>query len=154
MDSVTRYEFHKIFDRVSAHINLKNCTSALAIELKLTDVRDRSKAKFKICKARAKRVEAGRRAEWLDTLIEHDFAGRTIFEASRNPRGIIALTLIHGRQEARQRILAQRRAELRARGSYGIIPRVARLPDVQEVPRRPEFRRIPTHRRQFRRWQS
>jgi hypothetical protein len=154
MDSVTRYEFHKIFDRVSENIDLKGRTSALAIELKLKDVRDRSKAKFKIYKASAKRVEAGRRAEWLDTLIEHDFAGRTIFEAIRNPRGMIALTLKHGRQEARQRILAQRRAELRARGFYAVVPRVARLPKIQEVPRRPEFRRIPTHRRQFRRWQS
>jgi hypothetical protein len=86
------------------------------------------------------RIELGQRTEWLDTLIEHDFAGRTIFEASRNPRGIIALTLIYGRQEAERRILAQRKAALRSRGAFVIVPR--------RISRIPEYRRIPTHRRQ------
>ena len=146
VDSISRPEFHAIFDRVSKNIDLKRCTTAQAIEEELKDVRDKSKAKHKIAKAseiartREKAVVFGKRAEWLDTLIEHDFAGRTIFEAYREPKGIIALTLIHGRQMARQRILAQKRAALR-----WVLAQ--RGPGVPGIPRRPEFRRIPTHRR-------
>jgi len=143
MDSISRPEFHEIFERVSANIDLKQCTNALAIEQKLKEVRDRSKVKFKTSKTRTRRVEVGRRTEWLDTLMEHDFASRAIFEASRNPRGIIAMTLKYGRPEAQRRILAQRRAALRSRGAFIIVPR--------RVSRIPEYRRIPTHRRQFKR---
>ena len=145
MDSVSRPEFHEIFERVSANIDLKQCTNALAIEQKLKEVRDRSKVKFKTSKTRTRRIKLGRRTEWLDTLIEADFAGRVIFEASRNPRGKIALTLIYGRQEAQRRILAQRKAALRSRGAFIIVPR--------RVSRIPEYRRIPTHRRLFKREQ-
>jgi len=147
MDSVPRYEFHLIFDRVSMNIDLKGCTSALAIERALKEVRDRSKAKFKIVRDRARRVKYGRRAEWLDTLIENDFAGKAIFEAHRNPHGIIAMTLTYGRQEAQQRILAQRRAQLRARITYGTAPRVPAVPTTRRVPKKWWQRRIPTHRR-------
>jgi hypothetical protein len=149
VDSISRPEFHAIFDRVSKNIDLKLCTTAQAIEEELKDARDRSKVKYKTARAsdyartREKAVVFGRRAEWLDTLIEHDFSGRAIFEAHREPKGIVALTLIHGRQMARQRILAQKRAALRWVLSQ-------RAPGVPRFPRRPEFRRIPTYRR--RRW--
>jgi hypothetical protein len=140
MESIPRYEFHKIFDRVSQNIDLQHCTSALAIELALREARDKSKVLSKRNRVKASRVEFGRQAEWLDTLIEHDFAGRAIFEATRNPRGSIALTLMYGRQEAR-RIQAQRRAQLRSRLAHPSAPR---------IPKRPEFRRKATFRR--RRW--
>ena len=143
MDSVQRYEFHEIFDRFSRNVDLEGCMSALAIEQKMIEVRDRSKAKSKASATRTGRAKFGGRAEWLDTLIEHDFAGRAIFEAARNPRGIIAMTLKYGRQEAQRRILAQRKAALRSRGAFIVVPsRVSRIP---------EYRRIPTHRRLFKR---
>jgi hypothetical protein len=144
MDTIQRYEFHAIFDRVSTNIDLKGCTSALAIEIALAEARDKSKVKFKTYRMKAKKVRFGRKAEWLDTLVEHDFAGRAIFEAHRNQRGLIALTLIHGRQKA-QRILAQRRAEYRSRLAYPMGPRAPR-----KIPKRPELRRIPTRRRRLR----
>lgn len=100
MDSISRYEYHEIFDRVSLDIDLKYCTNALAIEQALIEVRSRCKAKSKISRTKTGRARYGRRAEWLDTLIETDFAGRAIFEAHRKPHGIIATTLKYGRQEA------------------------------------------------------
>jgi hypothetical protein len=150
MDSISRPEFAQIFDRVYSHIKLKGRPSALAIELELIEVRDRCKAKSKTSPTRTERAKYGRRAEWLDTLIEHDFAGRVMFEAHRNPHGLIALTLKYGRQEALQRIKAQRKAAIRSRLAYGTIPRAARTLGVPGIPKRPEFSRIPTHRR--RRW--
>lgn len=143
MDSLQRYEFHAIFDRVTDTVDLEGCLSALGIENRLKAVRDWSKTKSKISKTKAGRLRFGGRAEWLDNLIEHDFAGRAIFEAGRDPHGIIRMTLKYGRQEARIRILAQKRAELRSRGAYAIVPR--------RVSRIPEYRRIATHRRRFRR---
>lgn len=143
MDNITRYEFHKIFDRVTDSVDLGGCLGALAIENKLKEARDWSRTKSKISKTKARRVKFGGRAEWLDTLIEHDFAGRAIFEASRNSHGLIALTLKYGKKKARERILAQKRAELRSRGAFAIVPRRAS--------RVPKYRRIPTYRRRFRR---
>lgn len=141
MDSVPRYEFHAIFDRVSSNIDLEGCTSALAIELALKEVRDQSKAKAKINRTAARRMEFGKRAEWLDTLLEHDFAGRAIFEARRNPQGSIALTLIYGRQQARQRIEAQKKAALRSRLTYRHFPQVPIPKKIPELRRKPTFRR-------------
>jgi len=143
MDSIQRYEFHKIFDRVTETVDLADCHGALAIENKLKDVRDKSRIKSKLSKTRAGRIKYGGQAEWLDTLIERDFAGRAVLEANINPHGFIALTLRYGKKIARERILAQKRAELRARGAYATVPR--------RVSRVPEYRRIPTYRRRFRR---
>lgn len=150
MDSIQRYEFHAIFDRVTRTIDLQYCTSALAIEQKLIEARNKSRAKSKIYRTKASAF--GRKAEWLDRLIEHDFAGRAIFEAHRNPHGFIAMTLIYGRQGAMLRIEAQRKTAIRSRLAYGAIPRVAETLRVPGAPRRPEFSRIPTHRR--RRWRQ
>jgi hypothetical protein len=145
LDSISRPEFHEIFDRVSVNIDLAGCINALAIEHVLEEARDRSKDKFKIGRGKARRAEYGRQTEWLDTLIEHDFAGRATFEARLDPRGTIALTLIHGRQEA-QRIMAQRKASLRSRLTYRPIPRVPIVPKkVPELRRKPTYRR---HRRE------
>lgn len=147
MDSISRYEYHEIFDRVSLDIDLKYCTNALAIEQALIEVRSRCKAKSKISRTKTGRARYGRRAEWLDTLIETDFAGRAIFEAHRKPHGIIATTLKYGRQEAQRRIMAQRTAQLRARMTYGTAPRVPTVPTPRRVPRKPWYRRIHTHRK-------
>lgn len=140
MDSISRYEFHEIFDRVSMYIDLTGCISALAIEQALVEARGRSKAKSKISRTDTARARHGRRAELLDNLIENDFAGRAVYEARANPTGSIALTLRYGRQEAR-RIIAQRRTAQRKRLAYPTIPRKS-----LKVPKKPWFRRIPTHR--------
>ena len=140
MDSVTRQEFHKIFDRVSMDVDLQGATNAVFIENRLKIVRHMSKTKAKDAKLALGRQFYGFKTEELDKLIEHDFAGRAIFEAHIDPHGIINLTLIHGRQMAQQRIMAQKRAALR-------LALAQRFPDVSRIPERPEFRRIPTRRR-------
>ena len=127
-------------------MELAGCTNALAIEFALKEARDESKAKFKLNRVKARKAELGRQAEWLDTLIETDFAGRATFEARRDPRGPIALTLIYGKQEAR-RIIAERKARLRSRLTYRPFPQVPTVPK-----KIPELRRIPTRRRK--RWRE
>lgn len=146
MDSISRYEYRKIFRRLTTDIDLEGCTSALGIELALKDARDISKAKYKISRTEAVRVRHGKRAEWLDSLIEHDFSGRAIFESRLYPTGSIALTLKYGRQEA-DRIIAQRRAAMRLRIPYETIPRAPTVPARKKVLKKPWFRRIPTHRK-------
>lgn len=57
-------------------------------------------------------------AEQLNKLIEHDFAGRAIWEANRHPRGIVAQTLVYGSEMADYRFLtAQARSQARFRGT-------------------------------------
>ena len=115
MDSVSRPEFHGIFDRVSMDVELKGAASAIAIENRLKIVRHQSKKRVKAAKRRFARRFYGFKAEEFDKLIEHDFADRAIYEANRDRRGIIAQTLLYGREKARKRVLAQKRAEIRGR---------------------------------------
>jgi|GEM_PF-2828397 hypothetical protein len=129
MDSVSRPEFAKIFDRVSSDIDLEGATSAAAINNRMkveihkaktnvTEERNRakeSKIKVAIDYHSAYSAYSAYAAEELDKLIAHDFAGRTIFEANLNPKGMVSQTLLYGRVEARKRVLAQKRAEVRAK---------------------------------------
>ena len=145
MDSVSRPEFHKIFDRISTDVDLKGATTAIAIEncmklavfmkkkeaesirligdLKRTLRRELGQKASEFDKQiwrlksginRAIARQTRYRAEQIDKLIEHDFAGRAIFEGNIAPKGIIANTLRYGRKEALRRILAQKRAAVRA----------------------------------------
>jgi hypothetical protein len=115
LDSISRPEYTGIFCRFSMDVDLKGATNAMAIENRLKVARAESKARAKAAKVTLGKQFYGFKAEQFDKLIEHDFAGRAIFEAMRDRKGIIALTLIYGRQEAKQRILAQKRAAIRAR---------------------------------------
>jgi hypothetical protein len=148
LDSVSRPEFHKIFERVSATVELKGATTAIEIEkrmklsiwlakkeaksitmlneLKRTLRRelgrrasefDRQIWRLKSGISRAMAAQRGRFADQTNKLLEHDFAGRAIYEANRNHKGKISLTLRYGRKEADKRILAQKRAEIRSGGA-------------------------------------
>lgn len=155
METVLSREFGELFDRLSGQIDLQGCTTAALLEAKLIEVRDMHKTQYNIAKesvharVRAKAAVYARKAEQLDTLIENNFAGRTIYEAGKNPRGMIAMTLKYGKQEARRRILARQRAELR----YTLAQRgIGRGLGVQRrIQKIPEYRRIPTYRRR-RQW--
>jgi len=118
MDSLSRPEFGKIFDRVSIGVELAGATTAIRIEnrLKIETRRARSIAKdIKEVRLLKLRRFYGSKAERLDKLIEKDFAGRAIFEANRAPKEIIAQTLLHGRKEAIKRVRAQKKAAIRGR---------------------------------------
>ena len=118
MDSVSRPEFAGIFDRVSAVVELAGVKTPIRIENRMRVEIHRAKSIAKDIKdARLRRLRKHYwfRAEQLDKLKEHDFAGRTIYEAHRDPNGVIAQTLLYGREEAQKRIRAQKRAALRTR---------------------------------------
>lgn len=118
MDSLSRPEFHGIFDRVSMDVELEGATTAISIENRLKVERHYAKTRAKTAKRRYARRFYKFKAEELDRLLEHDFAGRAIYTANIDPKGIVAQTLLYGRGEARRRILAQKRAAIRARGWY------------------------------------
>lgn len=100
VDSISRPEFHGIFDRVSMDVELKGATTAVGIENRLRIARHYAKTKAKAAKKWFMRKSYGFRAEELDKLIEHDFAGRSIHEAIVWPIGKVADTLLYGREEA------------------------------------------------------
>ena len=117
MDSLSSYEFHKIFKRVDVVVELAGATTGTRIENRLNIEIHRSKSIAKdIKEPRLMNLRKFYRskADKLDKLKEHDFAGRAIHEANVRPKGIIAQTLLYGREEAMKRIKAQKRAALRA----------------------------------------
>jgi hypothetical protein len=145
LDSVSRAEFHEIFDRLSAKVELRGATTPAEIEKrmalsvwvskkeaesirKLEDLRktlrrelgkkagEFQKQIWRLKQGINRAIATRRRydAEQIDKLLEHDFAGRAIFEARTAPMGIISMTLLYGKNEAEKRILAQRRAAVRA----------------------------------------
>lgn len=153
MDSVSRPEFHTIFDRISTKVNLKGAMTAIEIEARMKlavlkakeaseSIRMIEDLKKTLRRELGKKAtqfdqqimhlksginlamagEQRRRADQIDKLIEHDFAGRAIFEGNRAPKGIIAYTLQYGRQEALRRISAQQRAAVRS-GRAGLRER-------------------------------
>jgi hypothetical protein len=118
LDSVPRSEFAGIFDRVTAVVELAGATNATRIEnrMKIEIHRSQSISKdIKDLRLRRLRKHYWWKADQLDKLKEHDFAGRAIFEANRDPNGFIAKTLLYGREEAMRQIKAQKRAEIRAK---------------------------------------
>jgi len=137
MDSISSPELARIFERVSTTIDMQLAFDSAEIEARLEIARDRCKNKAKKAKNMITRQRSAYLAEQYDKLIEKNFADRVIFEANKDPRGIIFLTLFYGRAEAK-RILAQRRA--RARMAY---PRVGvRYPPARkEYPRRRIYER-------------
>ena len=113
MDSISAYEFHCIFNRTSDTVDLKGKLSVQAIEEEMAKARES-------CRKRYGRAESSRERRRLKTsviqlghLVDYGFARRAIFEGVRNPSGLIALTLNYGKIEAKRRILAQRRAQIR-----------------------------------------
>lgn len=96
-------------------VELKGATTGIAIENRLKIARHYAKIRAKTAKRAYARKFYGYKTEEIDKLVEHDFADRAIFEANIHPKGIIHQTLIYGREDARRRILAQRRAEIRGK---------------------------------------
>ena len=98
-------------------VELGGATTGIAIENRLKIARHYAKTKSKTAKIGYAKKFYGFKGEELDKLIEHDFPDRAIFEANLHPKGIIHQTLLYGREEGRKRILAQKRADIRA-GAY------------------------------------
>ena len=134
MDSIPSYEFHKIFNRVSLDVPLTGCNTATAISNSLRIARHKAKNNAKKETTRSARKYWFFKAEEQDKLLEHDFAGRVMFEANRKPKGFIALSLIYGRKTAKQKINAQKRAS--ARRPILDYSKAKRMPELRRRSRR------------------
>lgn len=101
MDFLSDKEFHEIFDRVSAKVDLRGANSP-------EEVNRRLKQKIK---EYPPRLSSG----WISFLKRLMFAGfgrRTIDQAIANPRGKVALTLKYGKEKAKDILLARARRRL------------------------------------------
>lgn len=119
---------------------MRGATTAISIDNRLKVTRHYAKTRAKTSRRRYVRKFYGFKAEELDKLVEHNFADRAIYQANIRPKGIIHQTLLYGREEARKRILAQRRSYVRARWyiqpEKEIAEKVARELAVREKLRR------------------
>lgn len=115
MDFMPDREFHPIFDRTSRKVNLKGAGSPAEInrrlKLKIDGYKYLQKKKallvFEISK---KEARLGIRD--LKKLIFAGFGRRTIDEAIARPRGKVALTLIYGRENAKDILLERSRKRI------------------------------------------
>ena len=111
MDSIPRYEFHKIFQRVSYDVNLKDASTPEDIDDRLNDAiwnfREAARAAWK--ESEKKRLY--KKARDIKILKENGFAKATIREVINNPYGFVSLTLRFDRDKAEE----MRRAFERAR---------------------------------------
>lgn len=115
MDFMPDKEFHRIFERASVEVEFRGAGTPAEINERLNQKIESYKSL-----ARNKQMSpstARRRISNLKKLIFSGFGRRTIDEVIADPQGRIALTLRHGREKARDVLLA------RARGRIGRLRR-------------------------------
>jgi len=115
MDAISSFEFHKIFVRVCGFIDFKGKFTVEQIEEELRKARKKCERLRRDAESTQERAKFKQAAIGYGNLLQYDFAGRAIYEANANPKGIVAMTLQHGYKEAKRRILAQKRAHIRSR---------------------------------------
>jgi len=113
MDSISSYEFHRIFNRVSSYIDLQGKVTVQSINEELWKAREKCKKKYLEAVNVYERTKYRNAVTGYGNLIRHGFAKRTIKEGLIEPDGFIANTLLFGRAEAKQRLDAQRRSRMR-----------------------------------------
>jgi hypothetical protein len=115
MDAISSFEFHKIFVRVCGFIDFKGKFTVEQIEEELRKARKKCERLHREAENASERAKFKQAAIGYGNLLQYDFASRAIYEANRNQNGVVAMTLRHGYKEAKRRILAQKRAQIRAR---------------------------------------
>jgi hypothetical protein len=113
MDSISSYEFHKIFVRVCGFIDFKGKFTVEEIEEELTKAGEKCKRLRRKAETAEERAKLKRAAISYGHLLEYGFAERAMHEASANPKGIVGMTLKYSYKEAKRKILAQKRARIR-----------------------------------------
>lgn len=113
-------EYIPAFDRVSEEIDFKGCRTP-------EDINERIERKQRANDFRAKhgigehRISK-KRAHYLNTqlqkLIDNEFGVYTIAHSRRHPDGVVNLTLLYGKDEAVDILLA--RARRRIGGAFGV----------------------------------
>jgi hypothetical protein len=113
LDSLPLLEFLAIFVRLSSIIDLRGKFTEAQIENELYKARKRSLKMAKKANTYQQRAKWKRIAGGYRQIIDYGFARRAIREANRDPNGRIGMTLRFGHQEAKKRMLAQKRAKIR-----------------------------------------
>jgi len=113
MDSIPRYEFHKIFRRVSYDVKLKGAFTPEEIDRRLENARKDFRREAKDTEKKSKRKRLYKKAKAIEILQDKGFSEATVREATRNRYGIVNLTLNYGRKKAEEMKLAFERARLR-----------------------------------------
>ena len=113
MDEMPNFEFSRIFNRTSSHVNLQGKVTVQDINKELWKARVQCKKRYLEAgnvyeRARYRNAVAG-----YSNLIRYRFANRVIKEALAEPRGFIASTLVFGKLEAKRRLDAQRKSRMR-----------------------------------------
>jgi hypothetical protein len=116
IDSISSYEFSKIFDRTTDYVDLEGKGTVSEIEKTLWRVREYCRQRYQKAETAAERARFKAAKMAYDNLLQHGFARRAIREALLEPEGFVALTLRFGKVEAKQRSLAQRRTQARFYG--------------------------------------
>jgi hypothetical protein len=128
-------ELAKAFARLEEKVDLQGQTTAWLVARRMEYVIEKYKTVAKLHPKR--RAEFMYMAEQLDRALENGFPEGVIREADKDPTGIIAQTLLYGREEAKRRVLVYRRARIQANVRYGVHPEQRRVLRV-----RPEARRL------------
>jgi hypothetical protein len=110
VDFMPDKEFHPLFDRTSRKVNLKGCGTPAEIDERLKEKIEEYEYLRK--KKRLAPRAARRRISDLKNLMFAGFGRRTIDEAIANPRGEVALTLIYGRENAKEILLERARKRI------------------------------------------
>jgi hypothetical protein len=122
LDSIVDSEFAGIFDRTTQYVSLKGCLTAKQIDKRMLRYHQRlflAKREAKTARLRKRlafvcsRVKILRHAPYDKGTMT--FGERIVFEASRNPKSIYNLTLLYGRNRAREIRLSMHRASMRIR---------------------------------------
>ncbi len=107
------YEFADIFDRTTDNVDLKGKLTELEIEKALLQARESCRRRYHNAQTERERIQFKNAKVRYDNLLQYGFARRAIHEASLEPQGFISMTLQFGKVEAKRRILAQKRSQIR-----------------------------------------
>lgn len=115
MDSIPRYEFHKIFRRLSYDVNLKGAFTPEDIDDRLEEAISKFREAARDTMRESERKRLFKKARAIEILKVKGFAERTIREAINNPYGFVSLTLHYDIKKAEEMRLAFERARRRRR---------------------------------------
>jgi hypothetical protein len=118
MDNIPYKKFMGIFDRTKVRINHKGAYSAWDLNMRILAAYYARKDSLKKVKTRKRFDGIKKNMTNLRTLLLNGYSRRVIDEAQADPNGIIALTLIHGVEGAKETKLSRFR---KRRGKMRII---------------------------------
>ena len=113
MDSIPRYEFHKLFRRATYDVNLKGASTPEDIDDRLEEAASKFREAARDTMRESERKRLFKKAKAIEILKDKGFAEATIREAINNRYGFVSLTLHFSRRKAEEMKLAFERARRR-----------------------------------------